>query len=168
MKKLLSLLFTTAFVVNIAYAQNGWVTHKADNRISVRFPSEPREVVRGSYISTNKDTSIACVLTVVDFKEVANLDSATLALVKDTPEFAAKLKEGIKISLPTVTLEDFKSATWKGLTSYSSAGSDPKKIKYYMFMFIAGSKLYSMSTILKNSVDTKTKDYFFSSIIVSN
>jgi hypothetical protein len=168
MKKLLLLLFTAAFVVNIAYAQNGWVTHKADNRISVKFPSEPKEVIKGSYITTNKDSSVACVLTVVDFKEVANLDSATLEPFKDSPEFAGKLKDGLKISLPNVTLDDFKIATWKGFTSYSSAGTDPQKKKYYIFMFIAGSKLYSLSTVLKDGVDTKTKDDFFSSIVVSN
>jgi hypothetical protein len=167
MKKLFVLVIATLLTVTIVKAQDGWVSHKADERITVKFPSEPKEMVPGSFITASKDSSIAYVFTLVDFLEVAKIDSTTLAPIKATPEFAAQLKSGIGQSLPDVTLADFTIGTWKGFTSYTSNGLDSKKKRYDMFMFIIGNKLYSLSTIIADGKDTKGRDVFFSSIQLS-
>ena len=150
-----------------AHAQDGWVTHKGDNRISVKFPVEPKELTPGSFIAVGQD-SVAYVFTIVDFKVVANLDSVALAPMKATAQFADQLKTGMKSSLPDVEFPDFVIGTWKGFTSYSSTGFDSKKKKYNFFMFIIGDKLYSVSTIEKaDSVDEGPAN-FVNSIMLSN
>jgi len=168
MKKLITLLFTVIFAVNIIHAQTNWITHKADNRVSLKFPTEPVERIKGTFIATSKDTSIAYVFTVVDFAATAGVDSTAIAPYKTTPEFASQLKAGILKSLPTVELEDFKIGTWKGFTSYTSTGVDNKSKKYFLFMFIIGNKLYSVSSILAPNADIKKKDEFVSAVEISN
>lgn len=168
MKKLITLLFIIIIAGNITHAQTNWITHKADNRVSLKFPTQPVERIKGTFIATSKDSSIAYVFTVVDFAATAGIDSTSIAPYKTTPEFAAQLKAGIVKSLPTVELEDFKIGTWKGFTSYTSTGVDNKSKKYFLFMFIIGNKLYSVSSILASNADFKKKDEFVSTIEISN
>ena len=168
MKTALTLIIACFCAITIANAQTGWVTHRADNRISVKFPSEPAENPPGSFIATNPNKTLAYVLTVVDFVQVANVDSVALAPIKTTPEFAAQLKTGILQSLPTVDLSDFTIGTWKGFTSYTATGTDPDKKKYDMFMVIIGNKLYSFSTITAEGESLEGRDIFLKSIMLSN
>lgn len=169
MKSLIIFVFTAIISVNFLHAQTTtWVTHKADDRVSLKFPAEPIEKIKGTFIATSKDSSIAYVFTVVDFKAKMGVDSTAIAPYKATPEFAAQLKAGIIKSLPTIELEDFKIGTWKGFTNYTSTGVDNKSKKYFMFMFIIGNKLYSVSSILSPNADLKKKDEFASTIEISN
>jgi hypothetical protein len=163
MKRTLSLVMACMLAITFASAQTGWVDHKADERISVKFPAEPAEVVAGTFAAKDKD-DIAYVLTVVDFVAVANVDSVALAPIKNTPEFTAQLKVGMGQSLPDVTFEDFKITTWKGFSSYTSTGVDSKKQVYDMFMVLIGNKLYSLSTIRPDGSATTGRDDFFKSI----
>ena len=135
MKKIYILVISLLITITAANAQDGWVTHKGDNRISVKFPVEPKELTPGSFIAVDKD-SVAYVFTIVDFQVVANLDSVALAPMKNSTEFTDQLKTGMKTSLPDVDLPDFAVGTFKGFTSYSSVGFDSKKKKYNFFMFI--------------------------------
>jgi len=167
MKRIFTLIVATVFAVTFASAQTGWVDHKGDNRISLKFPSEPKEVSPGSFAASDKD-SVVYVFTIVDFVTVAGIDSTTLAPIKNTPEFAGQLKTGIGQSLPNVTFDDFKLGTWKGFTSYSSTGVDPKMKKYDMFMVLIGNKMYSFSTVRSNSTGTQGRDSFLGSIVLSN
>ena len=167
MKKIYLLIATVLITLTTVYAQDGWITHKGDNRISVKFPSEPKELTPGSFIAVDKD-SVAYIFTIMDFVQVANIDSAALAPMKTTPEFAVQLKTGMKQSLPDVDLSDFSIGSYKGFTSYRSFGIDSKKKKYDLFMFIIGSKLNSVSTITAENVSTKGRDDFYNSIELSN
>jgi hypothetical protein len=167
MKKILLLLIAVTFTATMVYAQAGWVDHKADNRIAVKFPSAPQELTPGSFMAKGNDSTVY-VFTLVDFMQVAGIDSVALAPMKATPEFASQLKSGMKQSLPDVGLADFTIGTWKGFTSYTTSGLDSKKKKYDMFMIIIGSKLYSLSTVSIDGASTKGRDDFFASIALSN
>ena len=167
MKKMYILILTLLVAVTAANAQAGWITHVGDNRISVKFPTEPKELSPGSFIAVGKD-SVAFVFTIVDFVAVAGIDSVALAPMKATPEFAAQMKTEMKQNLPDVEMADFTIGTWKGFTSYTSTGLDSKKKKYNMFMFIIGNKLYSVSTVRNDGVGTSGPDNFVNSIMVSN
>ena len=164
MKKILTLVIAALLTVTIAQAQDGWVSHKADDRISVKFPNEPKEVVAGTFASHGKD-SVSYIFTMVDFVTVANLDSVALKPMQDSPEFAAQLKQGIGSSLPNVTLDDFKIDKWKGHSSYTTTGvSTAQKSKYYMFMVLVGNKMYSLTTVVPDGAATKGRDDFFASL----
>jgi hypothetical protein len=167
MRKICALVIMLLITAGIVNAQDGWVTHKGDNRVSVKFPSAPKELVPGSFIASDKD-SIAYIFTIVDFVQVAGIDSVALAPIKATPEFAAQLKTGMSQSLPDVNLEDFSISTWKGFTSYHSTGTDSKKKNYNLFMFVIGNKLYSVSTIIPEGVSTKGREVFLDSVQISN
>ena len=124
MKKIYPLIIALLITAGIANAQDGWVTHVADNRVSVKFPVEPKELTPGSFITTD-NAGVAYVFTVVDFVQVANIDSVALAPLKNTPEFAAQIKTGLLQSLPGVDMADFTIGTYKGFTSYTSTGTMP-------------------------------------------
>ena len=167
MKKIYALIIGLLITAGIANAQDAWVTHVADERVSVKFPVEPKELTPGSFI-TSDNAGVAYVFTMVDFVKVAGIDSVALAPMKATQEFAAQLKTGLLQSLPGVDMADFTIGTYKGFTSYTSTGTDANKKKYNMFMFIIGNKLYSVSTIAADGVSTKGRDAFLSSIVVKN
>jgi hypothetical protein len=168
MKKLLILIIVAIITITIARAQGGWVTYKADNRISVKFPSEPTELTPGSFMSASKDSTIVYIFTMVDFLKVAGIDSVALAPIKATPEFAGQLKVGLKQSLPDVYMSDFRIGNWRGFTSYTATGIDRKKKKYDMFMVIIGNKLYSISTVTAEGANLRSREQFFSSLTLSN
>lgn len=161
------LIVATVFAVTFANAQTGWVDHTGDNRISLKFPSEPKEVAAGSVAASDKD-SVVYIFTIVDFVQVAGIDSVALAPMKNTPEFAEQLKTGLKQGLPNVTFDDFKLGTWKGFTSYTSTGIDPQKKKYDMLLVIIGNKLYSFSTVRSDGTGMEGHDRFLNSIVLSN
>lgn len=167
MKKICTLAIILLITAGLANAQDGWINHIGDNRVSIKFPTTPKELVPGSFIAVDKD-SIAYIFTIVDFVQVAGIDSVALAPIKTTPEFAAQLKTGMNQSLPDVTLADFTIGAWKGFTSYHSTGVDSKKKKYDMFMFIIGNKLYSVSTITAEGLGTTKQDLFLNSVQISN
>jgi len=161
-KKSLFLLIAILFIAAIAKAQTGWVTHKIDSKITVKFPSEPNEPKPGIFNSISKD-STNCICTRVEFGKIG-LDSAALAAVKTTPEFVAEVKVGMKQSLPDVDLEDLKIGTWKGFTSYTTSGVNPKGKRIDYFMFIIGSDVYTLVTIRNIAVNANDKDAFFASV----
>lgn len=167
MKKVCFFVISLLITITTAHAQDDWVTHKGDNRISIKFPVEPKELTPGSFIAVDKD-SIVYIFTIVDFQVVANLDSVALAPIKTTPEFADQLKTGMKQGLPDVDFPDFAIGTWKGFTSYNSIGFDSKKQKYDVFMFIIGDKLYSVSTVAKEGASDEGHNNFIHSIMLSN
>src|SRR4051812_18296473 len=107
---------------------------------------------------------MAYVFTMVDFVQVAGIDSVALAPMKATPEFAAQLKTGLLQSLPGVDMADFTIGTYKGFTSYTSTGTDAANKKYNMFMFIIGNKLYSVSTIAAEGASKIAQDNFVGSV----
>lgn len=167
MKKAYTLVIACFFAITIAHAQTGWVDHKGDERISLKFPAAPAEVSPGSFAAHDND-SVVYVFTIVDFVKVAGIDSTTLAPIKTTPEFTSQLKMGIGQTLPDVTFEDFKIGTWKGFSSYSSTGTDSKKRIYDMWMVLIGNKLYSLTTVRGGTAGTEGRDNFFNSVKLSN
>lgn len=165
-KTLLLILFIITSVVNLHAQTTGWVTKKLDERLSVKFPFEPKEFQPGSFMSVSKDTSIAYIVTIIDFKKNFNVDSVALAPLKETPEFAGQLKTGLVGSMPKVTLADMVIGKWRGFSSYTTTGVDTDKKIYNMQMILVGNKMYSFSTIRKNDIYLKDKEYFFTNFSV--
>ena len=168
MKKIISLVILTVISITLAFSQTAWVSHKADNRISLKFPDEPKEVITGTFAAHDKDSS-TYVLTVIDFVAAANIDSTALAPMQDSPDFAAQLKQGMTSTLHGVTLDDFKIGKWKGHTSYTSTGiNNNDKSQLYSFMVLVGNKLYSLSVIVPAGRPVAGRDEFFSSLTLTN
>jgi len=168
MKKILFLVTIAMLSVTVLHAQNGWITHKGDDRVLVKFPSEPQETTPGTFVAiASKDSSTVYVFSIVDFTKFG-IDSASLVPLKTIPQFTAQLKAGMKKSIPTANFEDIKISTWKGFTSYTTTGTDPKGKKYDMFMFIIGSKLYSLSTIRLSGIDVKGRDDYFAAVEITH
>lgn len=167
MKNIFALFIMMILAAGIAHAQDGWVTHKGDERVSVKFPSEPFEQVPGSFMVVSKDSSMAYVFTIVDFLKVAGVDSVALAPVKNTPLFAGQLKTGLMSTLKGVDMTDFTIGNWKGFTSYTGSGADAKKKKYDFFMLLIGNKLYSLTTIRAYNLPADNRDTFFNSVMLS-
>jgi hypothetical protein len=168
MKTISALGVILLFILNAASAQLSWVNYRADNRVLVKFPTEPQEINTGTYAAHDKD-SVAYFLTVIDFVAVAHIDSVGLIPLKDTNDFAAQLKEGIVSGLPGITLGDFTISRWKGFNSYTTTGvSTDKKTKLYMFMVLIGHKMYSLLAVVPQGASTKGRDDFFASLRLTN
>jgi hypothetical protein len=167
MKKIFSLIIATVFAATFANAQSGWVNHQGDNRISVKFPSVPREIIEGTFSAKDKDSTIY-LFTIVDFVKTAGIDSTVVGPAEKTPEFATEMKTGYKQSLLDVNLDDFKIGTWRGFTLYTSSGIDSQKRKFDLFILFIGNKMYGLQTIRPYNNSDDGRDLFFNSISLSN
>ena len=174
MKKLSFFLLIFVTISGLAvetYAQKSWVTKKLDDRISVKFPEEPNKVTKSgidSYTLKAKD-STSFSSAIVDFKVIAGLDSATLAPIKDTKEFADQMKDGIAAQKTNYTFSDVVIESWKNYTTYSITGLDnSNKKKLSTHMVLIGSKMYTLSCLIPEGVDSKNTELFFDSITLIN
>ena len=167
MKKTYYLLLFVLFVSVAAKAQSGWVTQKMDDKFSVKFPSEPKlKTNNGINIYTYKGKdSIAYIANLVDFKVVANLDSATINAMKDSPMFIDQIKSGMVGSMPNFTLGDPVIGKWKAYTTYTIEGTgNTKKDKILIYMILIGTKMYTLSCLIPPNLATKNNEVFFNSV----
>ncbi|MBB2148577.1 hypothetical protein [Pedobacter gandavensis] len=166
------LLLVLTMLVGTAqiYAQASWVTKKIDNRLSVKFPGEPQKTIRNgvdSYIFKGND-SISYSSTLIDYKVLAHLDSATLAPIKDSQGFVDRMKEGIVAQKANYTFGDIIIGTWKNYTTYNITGADnTNKKKLLIHMILIGSKMYMLSYLVPDGLVTKNNEMFFGSAELS-
>lgn len=165
-KTLLFILIVLATVMESQAQTTGWTTKKLDERLSVKFPYEPKEFQAGSFMSLSKDSNIVYIVTIVDFKKNFNVDSVAIAPLKETPEFAGQLKTGLTTSMPKVTLADMVMGKWHGFTSYTTTGVDTDKKIYNIQMILVGNKMYSFSTIRRDDKYLSDKEYFLKNFSV--
>lgn len=166
MKKISFLLFFVLCQTAISYAQSAWVTQKIDENLSVKFPEAatytPKKGI-DSYVYKGKD-SVQYNAIVMDYKVLANMDSAMLAPMKDNQQFADQMMDGIAAQKPNYTFGEAKIGKWKTYTTYSFAGTDKSnQSKLTIQMILIGHKMYSFSCLIPTQLDTKNADLFLSS-----
>lgn len=166
-KKLTYLLFLFNGLMISAQAQTDWITKKLDEKLSVKFPSEPEKSTKNgaeTYIVKTKD-SVKYAAVLLDLNASGKLDSATLAKVKDNQQFANQLLNGIASQKPNYTFDDVKIGNWKSYTSYDFSGLDKEtKAQLTVKLILIGTKIYSFSCLLPKESPTQTNELFFGSI----
>ncbi|WP_295652622.1 hypothetical protein [uncultured Mucilaginibacter sp.] len=116
------------------------------------------------YTAMGKD-SVVYSVSVVDLDAIAHLDSATLASIKDSHEFADQMKMGMASKMPNYTLGDVTISKWKTYTSYTVTGTgNSNKSTVSMQMILIGSKMYSLSCMVPATVATKNNEVFLGSL----
>lgn len=165
MKKILLLLLLVLSVV-FTNAQTAWITKKLDGKISVKFPEEPTKTTKTaseSYVFKGKD-SIQYSATVLDYKILANLDSATLAPLKDSQQFADQMMAGMASQKPNYTFGEAKIGKWKTYTNYTFSGVDnTTKKQLSVQMILIGSKMYALTCLVPDKIVTKNDGLFLNS-----
>ena len=160
------LLFMMLLVVGTK-AQTTWIAKNLDEKISVKFPAEPEKLAKNNaitYMLKTKD-SVKYAAVMVNLKISANLDSATLAQLKDNQQFADQMVQGIASQKPNYTFEEVKIGNWKNYTSYDFSGLENKtKGILIVKMILIGSKMYSFSYLVPANLQSKNKEMFFGSI----
>jgi hypothetical protein len=167
MKKMLLFLLTAGMAFNTLYAQSDWINYVVDPKLAVQVPSQPTKADQYSVMSVSVD-SVIFIIRKADMKTVAGLDSATLAGLAASDQFASGIKSGMAENMKGYTLGDIREDRWHGYYSYAVNADNPTtKIMSYTFMFIIGDYLYSFIAILPEARDQKLKDRFFNSIKVN-
>ena len=167
MKKTYYLLLFMLTLSAAAKAQTNWVTQNLGAKLSVKFPSEPEKVIKNgveSYTVKAKD-SVIYSAGVIDFEVVAHVDSAGLAPMKDTQEFANQMRTGFASKKPTYTFGDITIGKWKTYTSYSFSGvENTNKNRAIIHMILIGSKIYSFVCRVPPNLVTQNNDVFLNSV----
>lgn len=167
MKKIHTLLLLVLLFSVTAYAQTGWITKPLDNKASVKFPSEPQKATRNgidTYTFKAKD-SVTYTAALIDYKIVANLDSAALAPMKDSQQFADQMKMGMASKRSNYTFGEVTIGEWKGNTTYNlSATENTRKDTLLMRMILIGSKMYALSCLVPAGTDPKNGEAFLGSV----
>ena len=170
MKKISFLLLFVLLQSAVTFAQSAWVTQKIDEKLSVKFPETPSKVIKKgseSYVNKGKD-SVQYSAIVLDYKVLANLDSATLASMKDTQQFADQIRGGMVTQKPNYTFEVAKIGKWNTFTNYSFSGIDnTNKSRLSIQMILIGSKMYVLSCLVPDKLITKNDERFLSSAELS-
>lgn len=162
MKTILSLIIL-CFSSMLLYAQNSWVTVKADQRVTLKFPFEPEKLDRDTYMAFERDSSAFYGLVITDFTELGG-DSIMLESLKKKPEFAVGLRDLAMKSIKGAKMGDIKIGNWKGFTSYTTFGTDYQNKTYKMLMLIIGNKMYSFCAGGAPGAITGKVDQFFAGI----
>lgn len=164
MKNIYLLLTAIILAINCSFAQTGWVDYKIDNRVSAKLPTAPKDLLPGTVMSLTADSTV-CVVTKVDFKAAAGLDSAALAPMLDQKEFSDGLRNGMGGQMKGFTLSDVKTGTSHGWHTFSLDGvNESQKLKSYTYMVVIGQYMYSFTAVVKDGRDTKHRDELFASI----
>jgi hypothetical protein len=164
---ILILAFLFGFIV--AQAQNNWVNYKVDNKISVKFPSQPAQLSDGTVFFSNKDSTVKLGMFIFDFSKVAKIDSADLPMLRESLDFIMSAANLMSIKNHCKEPEDLKKAKWNGFTSYTAKGAGMGSGSGYchILMFLIGNKLYTFGATLSATADSKIKDDYFSSITLN-
>lgn len=165
MKKLLTFIAITS-IVTAAKAQTNWITYKVDNHISLKFPKQPVTLKPGTIGVMDAD-SVKYGISTIDLSKAANIDSATLATMKENPEFIDQMRTSMQ-QTGKVTIEPFKLSTWHGLTSYTSSGVGLDNKKLNMLLIIYGATIYDIFTISPPNTNTKNGELFLNSATFTN
>ena len=164
MKKIFILPCLLFFLFNFARAQSDWTNYKIDSKLSVKVPAVPEKSDEYSVITTGDD-SLVYVITKIDMKKIAGLDSAALAGIAPTDAFVASIKTGMEAKMPGFILSDARTNKWNNYYCYYIDGSNATtKLKAFTFLLIISDHLYSLSVVMPSNKDTKPKDYFFASL----
>ncbi|HEY4323279.1 MAG TPA: hypothetical protein VGN20_04815 [Mucilaginibacter sp.] len=167
MKKLFLLIVLSILLFNVSKAQTAWINYKIDNKLSIKVPSEPAKTDEYSVTAQGTDT-LVCVISIIDLKKIAGIDSATLATMAPTNEFTSSIKTGMLGKMEGYTLGDFKTSKWNGYYCYNvEGGNATTKVKLYTFMVIIGTNIYSLSAVMPDHRSTKDKDDFFASLALN-
>jgi len=120
-----------------------------------------------SYLAKGKD-SIKYSTSFVDYKLVANLDSATLAAVKDSQAFADQLRKGTASAKTNYTFGPITIGKWNTYTTYSlSATENTTKATLWMRLILIGSKMYTLACLVPANFITQNNEVFFGSVEVA-
>lgn len=164
MKKFFT-LFAAITVFTIAVnAQTVWVKQKVDDKMAVKFPATPETLNDGAVFKYKDSDSTAYTANSVDFAPMG-LDSATLASMAPTEEFAEQFKGGFAAQIPGLEISKMEVTTWKSFTCYNVEGKiDDKKLNMTFKCIFIGSKMYTFVTAQQEKSNVKNKDTFFESI----
>jgi len=159
-------VFAAVFLlaVNVVYGQNGWITHKMDDRVSVKLPGKPTWIQAGTDSLKDKDGLIYFAI-LVDFVKIDDIDSATFAKYLPTQEMATSLKTGMLSKIANSNFGDVKIDRWMGHYRYTAEGENAEmKLKFYTYMVIIGTKMYGLTVVVPDGKSPKGKDDFFASL----
>jgi hypothetical protein len=166
MKKTYYLLLFVLILSAQAKAQTNWVTKNLDEKLSVKFPVEPEKTTKNGtdvYTLREKD-SMAYSANVMDYKVMVHLDSAALAPMKDTQQFADQLRMGIASKKTNYTFGDIIIGKWNSYTTYNISASDKINNNTLLLrMILIGSKMYSLSCRVPANLVTKNNEVFLGS-----
>jgi hypothetical protein len=164
MKKVFTLLVAATVFVLTANAQDAWVKQKVDVKISVKFPKAPESMNDGMVLRFKDADSTAYTATNVDLAPMG-LDSAMLASMAPSEEFAEQFKGSFTAQIPGLEVTKMDITTWKDFNCYDIEGDvAEKKLKMTFKCIFIGSKMYTFVVAQDDKGNAKNKETFFSSI----
>ncbi|MEO6149661.1 MAG: hypothetical protein ABIP28_05845 [Mucilaginibacter sp.] len=163
MNKFLLITLTTVFWGNLIFAQSVWITRKIDNKLSLKFPEEPKEIKPGSFLASSADKGTLFVFSIIDTKQIG-YDSVEFESVKVTDSFLKNFKSGIKQSLSGFEIDDIKTDQWHNLTTYIITGVNPQGTKIDYLAIVIGAKIYALVTRRNKGIGTEDRDIYFKSV----
>ena len=167
-------LFALIFLPLMAFAPFDWLTMSLDDKVSVDFPSKPKETeMSGNPVMiADVDKDSRCMSMVMDFKSLG-MDSTQLAEEMKKPESLGQFKEGILGQIPGSSLISEKRTTTMGYTSFEfviDMGRNDTSVLNIMHNrnIFVGSKMYSLSFYEKTGKPQETnRKRFFNSLKIN-
>ena len=131
------------------------------------LPSQPRQIDATNVMATDSN-HLAYVVGLVDLVKTDGTDSTQLAAIATTPGYIKAFRDNLVGAMPGFVMGDIKLGTWHNHTSYTLEGTYTRtNAKVYMFLFIIGSNLYSITALVPENQSPKGKDDLLASIVVN-
>lgn len=154
-----------------AFVTADWVKVDLDNRVSINFPSAPKQMDSGGNPMwvQDVDKNSRCMAVIIDFNNYG-LDSISLAAEMEKEEALEQFKTGMLGQIPGATIISENITTTQGKKTFEllidMGAKDTSQLnRMYSKSIIAGTKMYSLSFFEKeNAPQKEMREKYFNSI----
>lgn len=159
MKKI-TIIFFLALSSLVSFAQKGWVKQTLNNKLTVSFPTAPKQTAGTTY-ALRDSTGVIYTATYSQIGQILKIDHRAFPKLVATNEFASDFLSSLQTTLGNYNLSDISIKQHKNYVSYTTKGINEvdKKSIFLNIIFVDGA-YYSLSVAFPNKVDEKQKNSF--------
>jgi hypothetical protein len=169
MTKIITLLTIITLAMSVARAQNNWKAYDIDNKLSIKFPSEPQSMGKGGgLIAVDKDSSVYMAMVIDLGLDSSKISNEQLLAIFDKPGALNGLTKVMQSKVPDAVLSDIVKTSWKDFPCFYTEGTfTGKPLKLYCYMPLINRRLYMIAAAVQEDAIAKVKNDFWGSLMLN-
>jgi len=166
-KKIIPLLALITLVISTARAQSDWKAYDIDNKLSIKFPSQPQSMGNGGLAAADKDSSVYIAMFIDLGLDSSKISNEQILAIFDKPGALEDLKKVMQSKAPGAVLGDLVKISWKDFPCFYTEGTfTGKPFKFYCYMPLINRRLYMITGAVREDAVSKMKNDFWGSLML--
>lgn len=147
-------------------AQEGWIKQKIDQKVTVGFPVQPRQLNEASVGIRDKD-DVTFIVTKLDLASLTKVTVEKFHQDVVTQDYADEFLEGMAPTMPKFKFSPIKIVKLKGLSCYQVVGRDEEsKSTIFMNIYFLNGISYSLASIQPDGKPDKNRSIFLTNLFI--